>query len=77
MKLTKIKKSICTAITVLMAAASIPTMANAADDYQDTGNIGGFDWEVWNQESKGNFSWEPSARLSGRKAVSPQAANCS
>ena len=61
MKLTKIKKSICTAITVLMAAASIPTMANAADDYQDTGNIGGFDWEVWNQESKGNFSWEPSA----------------
>ncbi len=58
--MAKIKKTLCAAVTVLMAAASIPTITNAAD-YQDKGSTGGFDWEVWNQNGQGNFSWKPSA----------------
>ena len=58
--MAKIKKSICAALTVFMAAASIPTVTNAADD-RKTGNIGGFDWEMWNQDYKGTASMDPSA----------------
>ena len=61
MKLANIKKTLCAAVTVIMAAASIPTITvNAADD-QKTGSIGGFDWEMWNQNYTGTVSMQPSA----------------
>ena len=43
MKLSKIKKVISGTVSALMIAASIPSVASAADQ-QTRGNIGGFDY---------------------------------
>ena len=55
-----LKRFVSGTVSALMIASSMPMISNAAD-YQDKGSIGGFDWEVWNQNGQGNFSWKPSA----------------
>ena len=60
MKLSKIKKVISGTVSALMIAASIPSVASAADQ-QTRGNIGGFDYEMWNQNGQGNAQMKPSA----------------
>ncbi|SEH88387.1 Glycosyl hydrolases family 11, partial [Ruminococcus flavefaciens] len=58
------KKIICAGTTAMMIAASNPvvhsTVANAADA-QQRGNIGGYDYEMWNQNGQGQVSMQPSA----------------
>ena len=61
MKLANIKKTLCAAVTVIMAATSVPTITVNAADEQKTGSIGGFDWEMWNQNYTGTVSMQPSA----------------
>ena len=64
MKKGFLKKIICAGTTTVMIAASSPivpsTVANAADA-QQRGNIGGYDYEMWNQNSQGQVSMQPSA----------------
>ena len=60
MKLSKIKKVISGTVSALMIASSIPYAASAADQ-QTRGNIGGYDYEMWNQNGQGQASMNPSA----------------
>ncbi|WP_296776814.1 glycoside hydrolase family 11 protein [Ruminococcus sp.] len=60
MKLTKLKKIISGTVSALMIASSIPFVASAADQ-RTTGNIGGYDYEMWNQDYKGTVSMNPGA----------------
>ncbi|MDD7517770.1 glycoside hydrolase family 11 protein, partial [Ruminococcus flavefaciens] len=64
MKKNGFKRFVSAGITALMVAASIPSVpsvvANAADQ-QQRGNIGGYDYEMWNQNYTGNVSMQPGA----------------
>ncbi|WP_155250143.1 glycoside hydrolase family 11 protein [Ruminococcus flavefaciens] len=60
MKLTKLKKIISAGASAMMIAASIPAVASAADQ-QTRGNIGGYDYEMWNQNGQGQVSMNPGA----------------
>ena len=60
MKLRKIQRLVGGAVSALMIASSIPTVASAADQ-QTRGNVGGYDYEMWNQNGQGQVSMEPGA----------------
>ena len=60
MKMSKIKKVISGTVSALMIASSVPTVVSAADQ-QTRGNIGGFDYEMWNQNGQGQVSMNPGA----------------
>ena len=60
MKTKTIKRVISGAVSALMLAASIPASVTAADQ-QTRGNIGGFDYEMWNQNGQGQASMNPGA----------------
>ena len=60
MKLSRMKKILSGTVSALMIATSIPTVASAADQ-QTRGNIGGYDYEMWNQNGQGQASMNPSA----------------
>ena len=60
MKLTKIKKIIGGAASAMMIVSSVPFAASAADQ-QTRGNVGGYDYEMWNQNGQGQVSMQPSA----------------
>ena len=60
MKLTKLKKIISAGASAMMIAASMPAVASAADA-QQRGNIGGYDYEMWNQNGQGQASMNPGA----------------
>ncbi|WP_162148447.1 glycoside hydrolase family 11 protein, partial [Ruminococcus flavefaciens] len=60
MKLNKIKKIIGAGASTMMLAAAIPAVASAADQ-QTRGNIGGYDYEMWNQNGQGQASMNPGA----------------
>ena len=60
MKLKKFKKIISGTVSAMMIAASIPAVASAADQ-QTRGNIGGYDYEMWNQNGQGQASMNPGA----------------
>ncbi|WP_295092288.1 endo-1,4-beta-xylanase [Ruminococcus sp.] len=56
------KRVLSCAISAIMISASMPaaTVVIAADQ-QILGNIGGYDYEMWNQDGQGQASMEPSA----------------
>ena len=57
-----VKQFISTAVTAVMVAAGLPCVPSAsAADQQTRGNIGGFDYEMWNQNGQGQVSMTPSA----------------
>ncbi|MBP5434083.1 glycoside hydrolase family 11 protein, partial [Ruminococcus sp.] len=60
MKLKRFQKIIGGTISAMVIAASIPVVASAADQ-QDRGNIGGYDYEMWNQNGQGQVSMNPGA----------------
>ena len=60
MKFTNIKKIIGGAASAVMIVSSVPFTASAADQ-QERGNIGGYDYEMWNQNGQGQVSMNPSA----------------
>ena len=62
MNLKNFKRVFSSTIAAMMIAASMPavTIVNAADQ-QTKGNIGGYDYEMWNQNGQGQVSMEPSA----------------
>ncbi|WP_295081228.1 glycoside hydrolase family 11 protein [Ruminococcus sp.] len=60
MKLKKFKRIISGTVSAMMIAASIPAVASAADQ-QTRGNIGGYDYEMWNQNGQGQVSMNPGA----------------
>ena len=58
------KKIVSAGITAMMVAASVPSVPAAVvhgADQQTRGNIGGFDYEMWNQNGQGQVSMNPSA----------------
>ena len=64
MKKSIFKKIISACTTAVMLASStsvVPSMVANADDAQDRGNIGGYDYEMWNQYGQGQVSMQPSA----------------
>ena len=60
MKLSKMKRVISGTVSALMIASSIPVAAAAADQ-QTRGNVGGYDYEMWNQNGQGQASMNPGA----------------
>ena len=60
MKLKRIQKIISGTVSAMMIASSIPFVASAADQ-QTRGNIGGYDYEMWNQNGQGQASMNPGA----------------
>ena len=60
MNLKKLKKIIGAGASTMMIAAAIPAVASAADQ-QTRGNIGGYDYEMWNQNGQGQASMNPGA----------------
>ncbi|WP_152537183.1 glycoside hydrolase family 11 protein [Ruminococcus flavefaciens] len=54
------RKIIGGTVSALMIATSMPVVASAADQ-QTRGNIGGFDYEMWNQNGQGQASMNPGA----------------
>ncbi len=54
------KKILSGTVSALMIATSIPTVSFAADQ-QTRGNIGGYDYEMWNQNGQGQVSMNPGA----------------
>ena len=57
-----VKQFISSAVTALMVAASLPAVPSVnAADAQQRGNIGGFDYEMWNQNGQGQVSMTPKA----------------
>ncbi|MBR0512507.1 MAG: glycoside hydrolase family 11 protein, partial [Ruminococcus sp.] len=60
MKLSRMKKILSGTVSALMIATSIPTVSFAADQ-QTRGNIGGYDYEMWNQNGQGQVSMNPGA----------------
>ena len=62
MKKSIFKKLISASVTALMVASSVPAIPVVhAADQQVTGNIGGYDYEMWNQNYTGNVSMQPGA----------------
>ena len=56
------KQIISSTVTAVMVAASLPSVPSvSAADQQTRGNIGGFDYEMWNQNGQGQVSMEPAA----------------
>ena len=49
-------------VSAMLIASSMPaaTIVNAADQ-QTRGNVGGYDYEMWNQNGQGNAQMNPSA----------------
>ena len=60
MNKSTIKKILSGSVSALMIASCIPAVASAADQ-QTRGNIGGYDYEMWNQNGQGQASMNPSA----------------
>ncbi|MBP5430746.1 MAG: glycoside hydrolase family 11 protein, partial [Ruminococcus sp.] len=64
MKKDILKRLVGASTTAVMIASSIPaipaTVVQAADQ-QQRGNIGGFDYEMWNQNYTGQVSMNPGA----------------
>ena len=62
MRLKTLKRAISGTVSALMLATGIPSIpvVNAADQ-QTRGNIGGYDYEMWNQNGTGNAQMNPSA----------------
>ena len=62
MGLKGFKRVISTTISAMLLAAGVPSVpaVNAADA-QERGNIGGYDYEMWNQNGQGQVSMNPSA----------------
>ncbi|MBO7474496.1 MAG: glycoside hydrolase family 11 protein, partial [Ruminococcus sp.] len=64
MKKGILKRLVGASTTAVMIASSIPaipaTVVQAADQ-QQRGNIGGFDYEMWNQNYTGQVSMNPGA----------------
>ena len=60
MKIAKLKKIIGAGAAAMMVGVSVPAVASAADQ-QTRGNIGGFDYEMWNQNGQGQASMNPGA----------------
>ena len=60
MKLKAFKKIISGTVSAMMIASSIPAVTFAADQ-QTRGNIGGYDYEMWNQNGQGQVSMQPGA----------------
>ena len=62
MGLKGFKRVISTTISAMLLAAGAPSVpaVNAADA-QERGNIGGYDYEMWNQNGQGQVSMKPSA----------------
>ena len=54
------KRVISGTVSALMIASSIPVAAAAADQ-QTRGNVGGYDYEMWNQNGQGQASMNPGA----------------
>ena len=54
------KKILSGTVSALMIATSIPTVSFAADQ-QTRGNIGGYDYEMWNKNGQGQVSMNPGA----------------
>ncbi len=52
MRSKRFGKIITGAVSAMVIAASLPAVASAADQ-QDRGNIGGYDYEMWNQNGQG------------------------
>ncbi len=59
-KLFGFKKVFSAAVSALMITSSIPFTAYSADK-QLRGNIGGYDYEMWNQDSVGDIEFEADA----------------
>ena len=57
-KLSKMKRVISGTVSALMIASSVPVVAAAADQ-QTRGNVGGYDYEMWNQNGQGQASMNP------------------
>ena len=57
------KKIVSASLTAMMVASSVPSIPAAvnAADQQTRGNIGGFDYEMWNQNYTGQVSMQPGA----------------
>ena len=55
-----IKKVLGISVSTAIIAASVPLSAYAADR-QERGNIDGYDYELWNQDNKGDIEFEPGA----------------
>ncbi len=58
------KKIVSAGVTAMMVAASVPSIPAAVvhgADQQTRGNIGGFDYEMWNQNGQGQVSMNPGA----------------
>lgn len=60
MKLFGFKKVLSAAVSALMITSSVPFSANAADQ-QKMGNIDGYDYQMWNQDSVGDIEYETKA----------------
>ncbi|MBO7472936.1 MAG: glycoside hydrolase family 11 protein, partial [Ruminococcus sp.] len=60
MKMRTFKKIVGGTVSAMMIASSLPVTALAADQ-QTRGNIGGYDYEMWNQNGQGQASMNPSA----------------
>ena len=58
MKLSCIKKLFGIAACAVMTASSVQFTASAADQ-QERGNIGGYDYEMWNMNYEGEVEFEP------------------
>ncbi len=56
-----VRQFISSAVTAVMVAASLPSVPTNAADQQTRGNIGGFDYEMWNQNGQGQVSMNPGA----------------
>ncbi len=64
MKKGILKKIVSASTTAMMIASSIPavpTIVAHGADQQTRGNIGGFDYEMWNQNGQGQVSMNPGA----------------
>ena len=64
MKKGAFKKLVSAGITAVMAVSSVPAIPAAVvhgADQQTRGNIGGFDYEMWNQNGQGQVSMNPGA----------------
>ena len=57
------KRLVSGIVTGLLCLTSVPSgiglSSRAADDYQQTGTLDGYDYEVWNQYSQGTISFIP------------------
>ena len=62
MNLKTLKRAISGTVSALMLATGIPSVSVVdAADQQNRGNVGGYDYEMWNQNGQGQASMNPSA----------------